>query len=377
MAPSNMPRCWICRPCPEAMRNAVSILLAVLGLIFTALPAGAHKTNLTHGLVRIDGDVVTYTLTVSPHDIAVAAGMKTDFKTPLTAADFAPHLAELKDYVGGRVEIDSDGGVCPADITTNDATLPESLVIIVTARCAEVVRALTIRFLVFFFDVDPRHRSIGRLILPAGGQVEFLFDSQVTEFSTNIVQPEPPAPWHVRLFRLIDLGVEHILLGFDHILFVLLLVIAVPRIWPVTRIITAFTISHSITLGLAWYGVIDLPGRMVETAIALSIGYVAVENILGRGDRWRWLVAGMFGLVHGLGFYGVLAELDLAGSSAALTLAGFNIGVEIGQLAIVALAAGPLIWARDRAWYGTGVRLISGVVLLIALWWAAERAGVL
>jgi hypothetical protein len=122
--------------------------------------------------------------------------------------------------------------------------------------------------------------------------------------------------------------------------------------------------------------VIEPSSRWVETAIALSIAYVAVENIIGIGVRWRAGIAALFGLVHGLGFYGVLGALDLQGSSAALTLAGFNIGVEIGQLAVVGVAAVPLLLARDKRWYIHVVRVVSGAVLLIALWWAAERAGV-
>jgi hypothetical protein len=351
------------------------LALALLLALFIGSPASAHKTNLTRGLVQINGATVTYSLSFSPHDIAVAAGMKTDFKTPLTAQDFAPHLDELKDYITGRLFIESDRGACPLDIDTSGEALPETFLVTATARCAAPPSRLTIRFLIFFFDVDPRHRSIGRLILPVGGQEEFLFDAQVTAFTTEIAQPAPPPPWHERLFRLIDLGIEHIVLGVDHILFVLLLVLAVPRVWPVVRIVTAFTIAHSLTLGLAWYGVIALPGGLVETAIALSIAYVAVENILGVGRRWRAGIAALFGLVHGLGFYGVLSALDLEGSSAALTLAGFNIGVEIGQLAVVGAAALPLLWARDKTWYVHVVRVVSGAVLLIALWWAAERAG--
>jgi hypothetical protein len=356
---------------------ALMLLVAAIALVVGSAPTFAHKTNLTRGVVQLDGPAVTYSLSFSPHDIAVAAGMKTDFKTPLTTEDFAPHLEELTDYITGRLEIESEQGACPLRIDTSGETLPETFLVTATALCAGPPDQLTIRFLIFVFDVDPRHRSIGRLILPAGGETEFLFDAQETEFTTAIAQPGPPPPWHARLLRLIELGIEHILLGIDHILFVLLLVVAVPRAWPVARIVTAFTVAHSVTLGLAWYGVIDPPTRFVETAIALSIAYVAVENILGVGGRWRAGIAALFGLVHGLGFYGVLSALDLQGSSAALTLAGFNIGVEIGQLAVVGAVAVPLLWGRDKAWYSRMVRVVSGAVLLIALWWAAERVGFL
>ena len=337
--------------------------------------ASAHKTDLTRGLVQIDGAAVTYSLSFSPHDIAVAAGMKTDFKTPLTAADFEPNLEELADYVSGRLFIESERGECPLEIETNGAALPEVFLVTARGRCAAPPEKLTLRFLIFFFDIDPNHRGFGRLILPTGGQREFLFDAGTTEFTAEITQHAPPAPWHVRLTRLIGLGIEHILISIDHILFVLLLVLAVPRAWLVVRIVTAFTVAHSVTLGLAWYGVLDLSTQVVETAIALSVAYVAVENMLGVGKRWRSGIAALFGLVHGMGFYSVLSALDLEGSSAALTLAGFNIGVEIGQLAVVALAAIPLIWARDKPWFKRLVQILSGAVLIVALWWAVERSG--
>lgn len=349
---------------------AFLVLMALLGGAGTAF---AHKTNLTQGLVEFDGAKVTYLLSFSPHDIAVAAGMKTDFKTPLTAKDFAPHLEELTDYLSGRLFISSEAGACPLRFETSGAVLPETFVVTVHVVCPAPPTRLTIRFLIFFFDIDPRHRSLGRLIFPMGGQQEFLFDAGTTEFTTAIAQPPSPS-WHARLTRLIALGVEHIVLGFDHILFVLLLVLAVPRAWPVVRIVTAFTIAHSVTLALAWYGVIDLPGRLVETGIALSIAYVAVENILGIGLRRRFGIAALFGLAHGLGFYGVLAGLDLAGASAALTLAGFNIGVEIGQLAVLAVAAPVLFWAREKPWFARAVQVLSALALCVAVTWAAERS---
>jgi hypothetical protein len=211
---------------------ASATLVALVVALIWAGPAEAHKTNLTRGLIQLNGPTVTYALSFSPHDIAVAAGMKTDFKTPLGPEDFAPHLEELRDYITGRLMIESDRGNCTVDILTNGEDLPETFQVTATAQCTAPPRKLTVRFLIFFFDVDPLHRNTGRLILPVGGQEEFLFDAQVTEFTTDIAQPAPPPPWHERLFRLIDLGIEHILLGVDHILFVLLLILAVPRASP-------------------------------------------------------------------------------------------------------------------------------------------------
>lgn len=157
-------------------------------------------------------------------------------------------------------------------------------------------------------------------------------------------------------------------------LFLIALLLGMPRLAPAVVMVTAFTIAHSITLALAWYGLLALPSRLVETVIALSIAFVAVENLLGRGRERRWIVAGVFGLVHGLGFYSVLAELGFAGAGAATVLLGFNLGVEAGQLVILAAAAPILWWASRQSWRVAGIRLASAACLLVALWWAAERA---
>ncbi len=146
------------------------------------------------------------------------------------------------------------------------------------------------------------------------------------------------------------------------------------RLLAVVKVVTAFTLAHSVTLALAWYGLVDLPGRLVESAIAFSIGFVAVSNLIGRDFSHRWLLAGAFGLVHGLGFYGALGDLGLAEADAATTLLAFNLGVEAGQLAIVALVY-PLLflWVR-QAWYRRSAQAASLLILAVAAWWIVERA---
>lgn len=138
-------------------------------------------------------------------------------------------------------------------------------------------------------------------------------------------------------------GAEHILFGFDHLLFVFGLLLLLQGIWPLVKTITAFTIAHSITLGLAVLGVVNVPSAPVEIIIALSIVLLAREIIMGqRGEqslvhRIPWLIAFIFGLFHGLGFAGALGELGLRSSDIPLALLFFNIGVELGQLAFIAL----------------------------------------
>lgn len=181
--------------------------------------------------------------------------------------------------------------------------------------------------------------------------------------------------------RYTALGVEHILLGFDHLMFVLALLLIVRGAWALVKTITAFTVAHSITLGLATLGFIIMPSRPVEAAIALSIMFLCVEIIharqgrLGMTFRFPWLVAFAFGLLHGLGFAGALSDIGLPQSEIPVALLFFNVGVEIGQLIFVA-AVLLLAWLlkglrlESKEW----VRVVPAYVIgTLATYWFLER----
>jgi hypothetical protein len=173
------------------------------------------------------------------------------------------------------------------------------------------------------------------------------------------------------------LGFTHIVPGGpDHVLFVLGLVLLTTRVRPLITQITAFTVAHCLTLLLALQGVIALPASIVEPLIALSISSIAIENILVRQmTPWRPLLVFGFGLMHGLGFAGVLTELGLPAQDRLAAVLAFNLGVEAGQLAVVGLAFGlVLFWWKDRPWYRTRlVHPASAAIALTGLYWTAER----
>ncbi len=169
------------------------------------------------------------------------------------------------------------------------------------------------------------------------------------------------------------LGIEHIFIGFDHILFLIGLIILGGRFLDLVKIVTAFTLAHSLTLSLAALEWVTLPPAFIESAIALTIVYVAVENFFLTHLRYRWAITGMFGLVHGFGFANVLRSLGLPKSGLVTSLLSFNIGVEIGQIVIVSLAM-PLIWLIHRSAYRRPVVwLVSGVIFWFGFSWFLER----
>ena len=173
------------------------------------------------------------------------------------------------------------------------------------------------------------------------------------------------------------LGFTHILpKGLDHILFVLGLFLLSTRMAPLLIQVTAFTVAHTLTLALSVYGVVSLPSSVVEPLISASIVYVAVENILTPNLKpWRALVVFGFGLLHGLGFAGVLVEVGLPHRQFVPALVSFNVGVELGQLAVITLAYLAVgIWGRNKTWYRPRVVIpASATVAAVGLFWTVQR----
>jgi hypothetical protein len=172
------------------------------------------------------------------------------------------------------------------------------------------------------------------------------------------------------------LGYTHILpKGLDHILFVLGLFLLSPRIRTLLLQVTAFTVAHSITLGLSMYGIVSLPSRVVEPLIALSIAYVAIENLVTRELKpWRVALVFMFGLLHGLGFAGVLRELGLPRNEFHTALLTFNLGVEGGQLTVIAGAMIVTLPFKTKGWYRQRVVIPASIAIaVVGAYWFVVR----
>ncbi|HEU5080601.1 MAG TPA: HupE/UreJ family protein [Opitutaceae bacterium] len=197
--------------------------------------------------------------------------------------------------------------------------------------------------------------------------------------TSSVSAPTPQATASFAAF--FRLGVEHILTGYDHLLFLLGLLVVCRRWSSMLTIITCFTLAHSVTLALAALNVVSLPSRIVEPLIAASIVFVGIENLVRRGEpKGRWVLTFIFGLVHGFGFAGVLREIGLGagGTSVALPLVSFNLGVEAGQLAVVAILLPLLLALRGRPLLECRVApAVSAVVMVLGAYWLLQRTLVL
>ncbi len=177
----------------------------------------------------------------------------------------------------------------------------------------------------------------------------------------------------------IKLGVEHILSGPDHILFVLTLVLVFGSVREILKLTGTFTVAHSLTIILAGSGLLTLSSNIVEPIIALSIAYVAITSVfLTRFAMFKTLRAKLvtvfaFGLFHGLGFAGLLEEIQIPADRFVSSLLAFNVGIEIGQLIILGIILPPILYFRDRSWYPTLVKIIAITISIIALVWFVQR----
>ena len=260
-------------------------------------------------------------------------------------------------------------------------------VLSLSAQCPPLTGALKARYSLLF-DVDPTHRGLVQWIAPGSTEAQALvFGNESGEQSLAL---QPAGAWETLRQYMLD-GVWHIWIGYDHILFLLALLLPsvlvrqagqwapAPRIGgaakEVIKVVTAFTLAHSITLSLAALGLISLPSRLVESAIAASVVVAALSNLFGAVESKRWMMAFAFGLLHGFGFASVLADLGLPKNALVLALVGFNVGVELGQLTIVAVFLPLAFGLRGTAFYRVGV-LKGGslIVALLATWWLVQRA---
>jgi hydrogenase/urease accessory protein HupE len=316
--------------------------------------------------LAVDGERLTYTLNV------IAPEMPEDARRLLTgAADgHQPMANALGEAMRQAVSIEADGVACrPGRLRIQGSQTGDGKVQLELAlTCRAAPRRLTIRE-----DWRPQFGDHYQTILSvrtAQGSQERILGEGRREATIELAGEAAPSGW----LQFIWLGVEHILGGPDHLLFLVALLAYARRFWSVVTIVTAFTVAHSITLSLAVLGLVDVPSRIVEPLIAASIVWVALENLIWPGAAWRrWLVSFVFGLVHGLGFAGALVELKLDSAALVKALVGFNVGVELGQVAFIAIFLPLLAWASRAPALHRLPQAASALVALMGTFWLVQR----
>lgn len=345
------------------MRRLVAVLAFALVCSSAAI---AHVTSTGLAVVEVNDGKLSYRLTV------VAAELDPDIGQTLLAAAGGSGAAAQQIALAARdhARFSIGGEPCvPGRFAIRGSAAGDTKIVLEMAlACPKATGTLVIR--------DDWQKTLGEhfqtvmsVRIPDQPSAEFAFAETRREATVELAGGTDTG-W----LTFIAMGMEHILGGLDHLLFLLALLAPARSLWRTVQIVTGFTVAHSVTLSLAALGVVDVPSRIVEPLIAASIVWVAVENLVTpAGVGRRWLVAAIFGLVHGLGFAGALTELGLPHDALVRALVGFNVGVELGQILFVALVMPVVVWLSRPGRLSWLPQALSVVVAIFGMGWLIER----
>ena len=353
--------------------------------------ASACADVASNSYLRIElgaGGGVTGQWDIALRDLDAAVGLDADDDGQITWGELRVRQVAVEAYAFSRLSLGGGGRTCtlqPSDFLVDYHAGNAYAVIRFGADCAPVSGALTLKYRLLF-DLDPTHRGLLTLVQPTGARSEVLSPDRA-DINIDLA----PQSMIDEVGHFVRFGIDHILLGYDHLLFVsvLLITAAFRRIarsaWTpfdnlgrvlveTLKILTAFTFAHSITLTLAVLGVIDVPSRLVDPAVAMTIMLAAIDNIRPILPQICWSVAFTFGLIYGLAFASALGPMRLAPLDLFLALGSFNIGVEFGQLALALLLV-PIVFVvrREDAYTRAVAPALSGVAFLLAGIWFIDR----
>jgi hypothetical protein len=346
----------------------------------------AHKASDAYVTIDRAGAALAVRVDVALRDLDLAIGLDANGDGEITWGEVRSRHDAIAALVVDRTKVAVRDRPCPLDVTGHRVDRHSDgayAVVDLAGRCEGTSGALSIDYRLLF-DVDPQHRGLVNVV-DEGGSASLVLSAERPRASTA------DGGFLAQFGAYLREGALHIWAGYDHMLFVLglllpaVLVRARGRWVPAERfgpiaasvlgIVTAFTVAHAITLTLATLGFVDISSRISESLVALSIAIAALLNLSPVANRARWVVAFAFGLVHGLGFANVLAALSLSRGVLATALVAFNVGVELGQLAVAAIFLPLAFMLRETRLYRPAI-LIGGslVIAALGLAWFAERA---
>jgi hypothetical protein len=371
-----------------AMAAAARMIGPAMALLVISTPARAHRASDSTLLIRPENGQGRWDIAV--RDLHTVIGLDADGNGDITHGEIRARARDIAAYALPRLVLRPGGEarVCPLTAGQIDTVAHSDgayVALPFSIGCALGASGFSVEY-ALLFDIDPSHRGLLYVERRSGNETAVMS----AEHRRYAAAPEPGfsrstiSAALVSIRRFVGEGVLHVWGGLDHVLFLIALLLPVGAqassmrfvLVEVAKIVTAFTAAHSLTLSLAALGVVSLPSRLVESAIAASVVIAAVNNfkpLFGPSDQ-RWPLALALGLLHGFGFSSVLADIGLPRDGFLAGLLGFNLGVELGQLAIVAVFV-PLAFVARRTVAYRRFALIggSGAIALLSIVWLIER----
>ncbi len=364
--------------------------LLLLMAVVASSPAWAHKSSDSFiYLDQSEPSLTTLRVDMALRDLALVVKLDRNGDQQVSGAELRRARGDITRYFDQGIRLTSAGGRCTLSGRqwglSHHSDGPYAAASY-QVDCPNGQRATALTY-TLLFDVDPQHRGLVQQLTDQGERLAVVGPDQPT-----LALKQTPPSMLATFVAYLQQGIIHLLLGYDHILFLLVLVLpsSLPRqsaeqgveqrqlgrrLLELTGIVTSFTLAHSVTLALSALNVVRPPSALIETLIALSIAITAVNVFWPVLGRKHWRLAFGFGLIHGFGFASVLADLTSGTSQKVLALAGFNTGVEIGQLMVLAVIFPVLFWLGSRPLYQrAAVPLMAIMVTLVSLYWVLQRA---
>lgn len=343
------------------------MLLGVLCWV-AAASAGAHAVGISRGDYRVSGERVAVDLAFARGELLRAVdGLDRDGDGRLADPELDAGAMAIAAALTDGVVVTRGGRHCALSYQGARLLEADGVALRADYDCASAAGTVEVRW-PWLARLSIGHRHLAALGATATPAV-------VYEASPSfVIDAAAVASQAAGFFGLVWMGIEHILTGYDHLLFLFALVVLGGRIAAVVKVVTAFTVAHSITLGLAAFGVLAPSPALIEPLIALTIVCVAGENWFAKDIERRWRITFPFGLIHGFGFAGALAEIALPRAELPMALLAFNLGVEVGQLAVLAILLPVVMQLRRRPGFDPhGVRVASVLVGAMGLVWFVQR----
>jgi hydrogenase/urease accessory protein HupE len=342
----------------------------VLLLLSTSVAAIAHTISLTYAEVAIHEHQVDWVVRVSIPEVDPLFGLDKDHDGIVDSRELQSGRNQIERYVTSRVAVVDAGRPLPVSVAgfrpwVDSAKHPFAEVDLEFNSPERSLQRVTLRCDVLS-EVIAGHKTLARV--EAGGRTrELVFENG------RPVEIDARRTWMASFVDFVRMGILHIFTGYDHIAFLLGVVLIGGSFRTILKVVTSFTLAHSITLALAALNIVVLPSRLVESGIALSIMYIALENLFFKKFDRRWIVTFFFGLVHGFGFASALQEVHLSGALLGTALFSFNLGVEIGQVCIVGILLPVLFYMGRLSFSQTLVKVSSFIIFLLGSFWLWQR----
>jgi hydrogenase/urease accessory protein HupE len=357
---------------PSTVLILMFMFLGFFILTSTNDNAFAHGGSYGFSKIRAKDHVINITLLIDSLSIAEFPGVDTNNDEVIDQDELKNSYNKIiKPYIEKGLIVKNNGRVLP--MLSIGQSVPQLSMIQIDLEYKDVnkIDKVSILYNLFFERSENKHTNVATFETPDGKSFEYLF-SKSKKMWTGTFAKAPS--FFETTVQFIQLGVLHILTGYDHILFLFALLLVKMKFRHIMAIISSFTLAHSITLFLAALEIVNLPSRFVEASIALTIVYVALENLWLKNHQNRWALTFVFGLIHGFGFAGALHEVGLPKNQEITALLTFNLGVEFGQLLIVACIYPLIKKIESFTFWPKTVKYCSILIAFAGMYWFVTRA---